>query len=222
MSAQRTTHSILMLWVDRDLNKPFWGYIHPNSNNATNTYGSYHDITPATYFDVARCVSREFKLPVGGKGIIIRKRSTDFKVRRSNVYSTYKNIGSIFCPVLGSIELTRLGWRHMFRKARSSAHKGASLDVIPYIKKVMSQKPTEHAVTDVKYIEKAGYQYRQAEHLLKFNQVKLCKVDKTLKTVTVVSRVLEEIRYPVDWAETAMLSQRVTRKCVLKTIYHKE
>ncbi|MEZ9129963.1 hypothetical protein AB4145_25725 [Vibrio splendidus] len=220
-SAQRTTHSILMLWVDRDQDKSFWAYVHPNSKSSSNSYGAYHDITPATYFDLARCVSRELNLPFGGKGIIIRKRGTDFKVRRRNVQLTYKDISSVFSPVLGKIDLTRLGWRHMFRKARASAHKEASLDSIPYIKKIMAQKPTEHAITDVTYSYHNGYNYRQAEHLLKYSQVRLCNTAARLVLVTVIVRVLEEIRYPQNWRTSAMLSQHVTRKCVLKTIYHK-
>lgn len=222
ISAQRTTHSILMLWIDRDNDKSFWAYIHPNSKCAVNTYGIYHTVTPATYYDLARCVSRELNLPIGGRGVIIRKRSSDFRVRRSNVNNFYKNIGHSFSPVLGDIEFTRLAWRHMFRKERAKSHKEASLDIIPYSKKILSQKPTEHAITDVKEWSNDGYCYRRAEHLLKFEQLRLCTSSNTFKDITAIVRILEEIRYPVDWKTTAMLSQKVTRRCVLKTIYHKD
>lgn len=221
-SAQRTTHSILMVWVDRDLNKPYWAYIHPDSKGTTNGYGAYHNISPATYFDIARCVSNEFKLPKGGKGVIVRKRKTNFQDRRNNVYAVYKAIGATLSPVLGNIEMTRLAWRHMFRKGRSKAHKEASLDIIPYLDKILSQKPSDHAITDVNYYEKSGYKYRQTEHILKFYGTKFCEPDGKDKFVIVVSRILEEVRFPVDWQTTAMLSQKVSRKCVLKTIYHKD
>ncbi|WP_429091404.1 hypothetical protein [Aeromonas veronii] len=221
-SAQRTTHSILMVWVDRDNNKSYWSYIHPNSKSSANIYGSYHEISPATYFDLARCISRQINRPVGGKGVIIRKRTSDFRIRRSNVNNFYKDKKTAFCTVLGEIELTRLGWRHMFRKARASSHKEASLDAIPYIDKILAQNPTEHAITDIKFLEKENYKYRQTEHLLKYSQVELSSVDRGTKIkTTVIIRVLEEIRYPSDWKVTAMLSQKIERRCVLKTIYHK-
>ncbi|MFW1475703.1 hypothetical protein ACEWBL_23425 [Vibrio parahaemolyticus] len=221
VSAQRTTHSILVLWVNRDENLSFWAYIHPNSKYSRNGFGSYHKITPATYFDLARCVSREMNITEGGKGVTIRKRNTDYKLRRRNVYDSYSGVQSVFCPVLGKVEVTRLGWRHMFRKGRAKKFKESSLDCIPYIKKILAQKPTEHAITSIDEWDKNNFSYRKAEHLLKFDKVTISSPEEKNREICVVARILEEIRYPCDWTTSAMMSQCIERRVVLRTIYHK-
>lgn len=221
IKAQRTTHSIFMLWLDRDSDKAFWAYIHPHSNTTTNDYGVHHSLTPATYFDLARCVSRDFNIISDGKGIIIRHRSSNLIGRRKKVLNDYRSFQTVFCPTLGNIEITRLGWRHMFRKGRSLKHKKTSLNTIPYIKKILHHKPSEHAITHIKEWTSKGFCYRRAEHLLKYNSVQLSVRNEEMKTVTVISRIIEEIRYPSNWLSTAMLSQQVERRLVLKTIYYK-
>ena len=219
--AQRTTHSILIIWVDRDLNEVFWAYVHPHSKKTSHNYGIHHRLTPATYFDLARCVSKDLNIKSDGKGITIRKRNSNFKIRRQNVLKNYRSLKKIFCPSLGDIEVTRLAWRHMFRKGRSLNHKITSLDTIPYIKKILEDKPTEHAITAIKEWKHKKFYYRKTEHLLKYSDVKLYKELK-LQNITVLFRIIEEIRYPLNWVQTAMLTQQVERKLVFKTVYYKE
>ena len=45
-SAQRTSHSICLIWLDRESNKTFWAYIHPNSLSGNQEYGKNHIISP--------------------------------------------------------------------------------------------------------------------------------------------------------------------------------
>lgn len=222
VSAQRTTHSIFIIWVDRDTNKIFWAYVHPHSNPISNNYGIHHSLNPATYFDLARCVSRDLNIVSDGKGIIIRQRTSELKIRRKNVLNTYRAFDNVFCPSLGTIEITRLGWRHMFRKGRNIKHKKTSLNAIPYIKKILHHKPTEHAITDVKEWTYNKFDYRKAEHLLKYNSVKSSVGNTDLSEIVIIIRIIEEIRYPSNWINTAMLTQQVERRLVLKTIYYKE
>ena len=85
-------------------------------------------VVSATYFDLARCVSRDLNIVSDGKGIIIRQRTSTLNIRRKNVLRTYRAFDKVFCPSLGTIETTRLGWRHMFRAGRSVKHKKTSLN----------------------------------------------------------------------------------------------
>lgn len=221
-AAKRTSHSICIVWVCRDSNVAFWSYIHPNTKNAIRDYGQYHQITPATLFDLARCMSRNKTNSHGGNGIVIRRREGDLTNRRKLVYSLYKNKHKILSPTLGNIEFTRLGWRHMFRANRSAAYKQTSLDLIPYLDKIIAQVPSIQAITQYNEWESGDYIYRSIEHLFKYTKVK-CSVKgyPKMQQALVIIKTIEEIRYPKNWQANAMLSQCIDRRVVLKSAYYK-
>lgn len=217
-AVKRQAHSIFLIWVDRDTHKSFWAYIHPNSQSDSTDYGLHHTISPATYFDLTRCISRNLNIITGGKGISIRRDYSSLKQKRNNALSKYRSFDLLYCPSLGDIKLTRLGWRHMFRKNRNKHYKESSLDCIPYLDVLLKQKPSEHIVTEVKEWNNNEYDYRYAEHLLKYNQIKLYNGNSR----TIICRIIEEIRYPDNWENIAILTQQVERKLTFKTVYHKD
>ncbi|MBO6701108.1 MAG: hypothetical protein JJ921_02130 [Pseudomonadales bacterium] len=221
-AAKRTSHSVCMVWVDRSTGESFWAYVHPDTKLTPRDYGLHHKITPATVFDLARCMSRNISNMKGGRGIVVRSRTGNVTERRKTVRSTYRSLASVFSPTLGKIELTRLGWRHMLRSGRSQANKKASLELIPYLPKLVAQTPTTNAVTNIKEWKSDDYTYRVTEHLLRYSEVSYSEKNQTgTKNIEVILKVLEEIRYPTDWQNDAMLSQRVERRLVLKSAYHK-
>lgn len=221
-AAKRTSHSICIIWVCRESNEAFWSSIHPNSQVSPRDYSQYHQVSPATLFDLARCMSKNTTNACGGNGVIIRRREGNLTSRRSLVYSIYKNQNQIFSPVLGIIEFTRLGWRHMFRASRSAAYKQTSLDLIPYLERVISQSPTDHAITSYNEWESNDFIYRSTEHLLKYDKVMYSAKQKSERQpTTVIVKAIEEIRYPKNWQANAMLSQCIDRRVVLKSAYYK-
>lgn len=221
-AAKRTSHSICVIWVSRDSNEAFWSYIHPNSQVTPREYSQYHQVSPTTLFDLARCMSKNTTNAYGGSGVIIRQRVGNLTKRRSHVHSVYRAKNKVFSPTLGTIELTRLGWRHMFRANRSAAYKQTSLDLIPYLERVISQSPTDHAITSFNEWESNGFIYRSTEHLLKYDKVMYSAKHKSERQqATVVVKAIEEIRYPKNWQTNAMLSQCIDRRVVLKSAYYK-
>ncbi len=221
-AAKRTSHSVCIVWVCRDSNQAFWAYIHPNSQASPRDYSQYHQVSPATLYDLARCMSKNTTNASGGNGVIIRQRVGNLTNRRKHVSTIYKNQNAIFSPALGTIEITRFGWRHMFRANRSAAYKQTSLDLIPYLERVISQSPTDHAITSYNEWESNGFIYRSTEHLLKYGRVMYSAKQKSERQpTTVVIKAIEEIRYPKNWQSNAMLSQCIDRRVVLKSAYYK-
>lgn len=221
-AAKRTSHSICIIWVCRESNQAFWAYVHPNTQISQRDYSHYHQVTPATLFDLARCMSKNTTNACGGNGIIIRRREGNLTNRRRLVYSAYKDTNKIFSPAIGAIELTRLGWRHMFRANRSATYKQTSLDLIPYLERIVSQSPTDHAITSYSERESNGFVYRITEHLLKYDKAMYSAKQKSERqSTTVIIKAIEEIRYPKNWQANAMLSQCIDRRVVLKSAYYK-
>jgi len=221
-AAIRTNHGVCVAWVNRDANRIYWAYVHPTSTTRPQEYGAYHEVTPAMLYDLARCAGLKRSGNTGGKGIIVRKRSQHFDFIRKRVKSIYRSFGTLFSPALGKVELTRLGWRHMFRAGRRLENKSTSLDIIPYLKRILEQWPSSHAITSHKTFTSKGFTHRICEHLMKFNDIKIQESSTSAPTGAVgYIRVVEEIRYPANWESNVMLSQLVTRRIVLRSAYFK-
>ncbi len=223
-SAIRTSHPICIIWVDRTTNSSFWAYVHPFSTISNQTYGNNHRVEPSMGYDIARCQAKNIPLKQGGKGIIITELIGDLKNKRLVAINKYKELKTNppISPNLGIIEITRIGWRHMFRKTRASDFKSKSLNLIPYLRKILQDKPSEIYVTNSNFSEQNGFTYRNTEYVLKFNDVKLYnKVYTTSEKTTVVTRLVEEIRWPTDWENDSMLRQNVDRRVVLLSAYYK-
>lgn len=220
--ALRTSHGICVVWVDRDFGNIFWAYVNPTASPTAQTYGRHHAITPATLYDLARIMSTRLSGPEGAKGIIIKRRFETVSSQRSRAKAIYRKYEKINSPVLGEVELTSLAWRHMFRRGRRKENKSVSLDIIKYLGELISRFPTTKAITASKYFRKGGYQYRVCEHLLKFNELSVIEEDQApQKDYTAYIKVIEEIRYPIEWESKVMLSQLVSRRLVLKSAYFK-
>ncbi|NVJ61503.1 MAG: hypothetical protein HWE27_13990 [Gammaproteobacteria bacterium] len=221
--AIRTSHSICVVWVDRDSNKLFWAYIHPEVSVRNQQYGVHHEVSPATVFDLARCMSRVNAGTRGAKGLIIRARSSGVTDRRKKVKKAYKSFSTINSPVLGTIYLTRLAWRHMFRSGRREENKASSLNIIPYLNRLLIRSPSDHAITESRRFSSRGFSYQIREHLLKFEGLALSTKDnENEKDLVAYVRLIEEIKYPNNWEEKAMLSQQIERRVVLKSAYYKK
>lgn len=173
-------------------------------------------------YDLARCAAIRRVGITDGRGIIVRKRDTDITTRRKTVKRIYRDIGTLISPAVGEIEITRLGWRHMFRNGRSGKNKASSMDLIPYLGKVLEQLPSSHAITQHHTLEVNDYLYRVCEHLLKFDQIQIQRSrSENPKKVVAFVRLVEEIRYPRNWETNVMLSQLVDRRVVLRSAYWK-
>jgi len=221
-AASRSSHDICVVWIERNERKAFWTYIHPESASRTQKYGLYHEVSPATRYDLARCMSQARSGFQGAKGLHIWRRATAISARRRFVKARYKELEIIKSPVLGEVELSRLGWRHMFRSGRRKDNKATSLDIIPYLNRLLPRWPSTHAITASSTFSAKGYTYQVREHLLKFHGLTVSFPGDTEKREFCAHiRVIEEIRYPQDWESIVMLSQQVSRRVVLKSAYYK-
>lgn len=221
--AHKTSHSICVIWVDRDNRRAFWAYIHPDSTSESQEYGVYHEISPAILFDLARCMSSFRPGPRGAKGLHVRKRDSALSTRRKSVRDFYKEKSKINTPFLGEIELTRLGWRHMFRSGRRESNKSTSLDLIPYLARLLERYPSSYAITDSRKFVSNGNTHQIREHLLKFDKLTVSSRSHSAESDFVAHvRLIEEIRYPNDWWDQVMLTQLVMRRVVLKSAYYKK
>lgn len=221
--AQRTSHSICLIWLDRQSNKTFWAYIHPNSLSGNQDYGKNHTICPATRYDIARCQAKNIPIKSGGAGLIITPNTINLKNKRAKALTYYKNLKlqDIVCPNLGKIEFSSLGWRHMFRKGRTAKRKETSLAAIEYIDKIVCDKPTDIYISKCDFFLQSNYTYRKSEYVLAYDEIQLFD-GKQNSRIKVIIRLVEEIRWPTDWINLGALSQLVDRRLIFLSCYYKD
>jgi hypothetical protein len=221
-SAQRTSHPICLIWVERQTNSTYWAYIHPFSTNESQHYGDNHLVNPATRFDIARCQAKVIPGKSEGSGIIIKELTGTLKIKRAYALKKYKSLKNktIINPNLGIVEFTRVGWRHMFRKQRSSMNKEKSMNLIPYLANLLEHKPSKIYITKNELESERGYEFRTSEYVLTYDKVEFNNAGK-LESTSVIIRLLEEIMWPEDWKENSMLSQLIKRRLVLLSAYYK-
>ena len=220
-AAKRTTHPVCVIWVDRDSGNSYWAYIHPKTESKPQIYSNNHLVMPSMRFDIARCQAQFLPIKQGGAGIILNEKRTDLKTIRKKALTKYKSYqaSGLFIPNLGKIEVTRIGWRHMFRKSRAAKNKAKSLTTIQFLDKIVCDLPTETYISNCKFSKQAEYDYRTSEYVLTYEDVKT--LNKTLEKIKVVVRIIEVIRWPKDWRENSTLTQFVERRNVLLSCYYK-
>lgn len=220
--ARRTNHPVCILWIDRDADCGFWAYVHPHSTATGQKYGDHHRIGPAMVYDLARSISQASGNRRGGRGVIVPETVSDLKAGRSEALASYRSQKVVRSPVLGDIEFTMHGWRHMFRKSRSASNKQASLRLIPRLPAILKHRPSTMALLGLRVERERQLEIRTAEYLLKFGDVRRRSALGVDATTTAYVRVIEEICYPQHWDRSAMLSQQIKRRVILKSAYYKD
>lgn len=222
-SIKKTANNICLVWLDQKSHKCYWAYIHPNTSVNVTTYGRNHLVSPAFRFEIARCIARTFSGNYkGGKGIIIKNELPDGTISevRKKLKSIYRSTKVIKNPLLGEINITSLGWKHLFRSSRKKEYKTESYKLIPYIKSILKQYPSNHWISNFSKYERNGYEFLCYEYILKYSEI---KVKKSIVDYEVNFKILEEVGYPKNWETTSQLSQKIMRKvtflsCSLKIV----
>ncbi len=220
-AAKRTTHPVCVIWIDRDSGNSYWAYVHPKSESKPQNYGNNHLVTPTMRYDIARCQAHFLPIKKGGAGIILSEKNTDLATIRKKALTKYKSyqLSGLLIPNLGKIEVTRVGWRHMFRKTRALKNKAKSLTTIRFLDKIVCDIPSETYISSCEFTEQAEYNYRTSEYVLTYENVKI--QNTTLEKVKVVVRVIEVVRWPKDWNKNSTLKQFVERRNILLSCYYK-
>ena len=168
-------------------------------------------------YDLPRVIGKQTSNISGGRGVTIGTLASNLKDNRKEAKKIYRDLAAnkIISPVLGEIEFSRLGWRHMFRITRSEKHKERSLQTIFHINDILKQVPSSHRIADFNQIEEDNYIYRQITHILTYSKVMLHGKGK----IKVNVKLKEETSYPKDWNNDAFLFQKIERRVVFINSY---
>lgn len=214
---KRSLNNICLIWLDQNSGNSYWAYIHPNSQSKATRYGKNHILTPCIRYEIARNISRNHSfINQGGRGITLELARTQAPIHdyRKEIKNTYSGFGKVESPLLGEIEFSSLGWKHMFRMTRPQSFKSQSLYIIPYLKQLLRQLPTDHWINRIDTYNRKDFKFYQYEFVLSFDKL---KSNNSTGNCKVIVKVIEEIGYPINWKNEPLLSQKVLRRVVFKS-----
>lgn len=224
-------HHTLICWTNVDDDIPYWFIIKANAQYFKTEYPEHHKISPASRFDIIRILTSS-TLKDGGKGLIFSRRNSryeydldSFKNLRNDAKKIYKSINSenIINPLLGKIEFTRLGWRHVTRESRLDDYKVASYEIIKILNKIISKTPTKHYIIESQIKEDENLTFRENEYILIYENVRCYDRENEKQIITnVYIKLLEVIGFENNWMNKANTSAIVKRRVIFKSIYYKE
>jgi hypothetical protein len=217
-------HNTLVCWSLADLDTPYWFIIKSNAKYFRTNYNENHKLTPISRLDISRILI-SYNNTNGGKGLTFSVRNNSFLEKRKEAKQIYNNLKTkiIKCPLLGQIEFSRLGWRHITRKDRHNSFKINSFDIMPILEKVLERTPSKHFCNKTDFWSDNLNEYRACEYILTYNDVQcLNKIDGSISATNIYVKILEYTSYRKNWRQVANFSTFINRRVILKSVYYKE
>lgn len=215
--AKKSLNNILLIWFDHKTKENYWSYIHQNTDPKIIELGRNHILSPATRFEVARCISKNITHnKFNSRGIILNFKNDNLdisKFRKDNKL-LFKKHKEVINPLYGKILFTNYGWKHMFRKTRLKKYKLDSLIVIPYLKQLLRFQPDRHWINNFDIQNHKQFKIYSYEHVLRYENIKNNLNDEKFE---IVIKLIEEVGFPNHWKEENLLSQKVKRKVIFKS-----
>jgi hypothetical protein len=138
----------------------------------------------------------------------------------SDAKKAYKELRSMKPrnTLIGGIRVTRLGWRHVTRRSKSTARRELSLRIVPYLKNFLDKQPERYACNYCG-IQVAGEWATETRFLLCWYR-KALNIDG--KSYTLLIRIKEEIRYPVKWRNWPLSKDKIRQEASLASWWCKQ
>jgi hypothetical protein len=113
--------------------------------------------------------------------------------------------------LIGDIRVTRLGWRHVTRRSKTTARRELSLRVVPYLRNFLIKRPDRYACNYCG-IQVVGKWATESRFLLCWYRRAL-RIDE--ESYTLLIRIKEEIRYPARWKDGPLSKDKVYQTATL-------
>ncbi|TDW52528.1 hypothetical protein EV144_1011219 [Flavobacterium sp. 270] len=215
---KESLNNICLIWYDHVTKENYWAYIHYNTISKKAELGKNHILTPATKFEIARCINKNIAFnKFNSRGLILNFKNNllnNISEYRKYTKQLYRKNKKVLNPLFGNIEFTNYGWKHMFRKSRLKNYKKDSLTIIPYLKQLLLLQPDRHWIISFKKHKHKENFIHFYEHILRYENIKNNLNDDKYE---IVIKLIEEIAYPIEWKKENVLSQKISRKVVFKS-----
>lgn len=174
-------------------------------------------ITPSIRYDLSRlCFYSNWTQSFSMQTV---KILTAPKIMR-NAKSSYKELKKkeIFNPIVGNLAVTRMAWRHVTRRSKTTKRRLMSLRVVPYLKNILDKAPDRFLClpSDTEVMGKKTIDIR---YILCWYRAAL-NIDN--KRYSILLRIKEEITYPTNWRNQPLSTSEIKQVATLVSWWCKE
>ncbi|MDF2445969.1 MAG: hypothetical protein K0S46_1205 [Moraxellaceae bacterium] len=121
-------------------------------------------------------------------------------------------------PLVGPLHVTRLAWRHITRRSKSSTRRTMSLRIVPYLKAFLASPPDRYACNFVG-IKESGAMTIETRYLMCWYRQALTVNGESHSLLV---RIREEITYPTNWSSRPLSANAIKQVATLASWWCKK
>jgi hypothetical protein len=121
-------------------------------------------------------------------------------------------------PLVGTLNVTRFGWRHVTRRSKVESKRQGSLRIVPYLKRYFNSPPDRYVIGDLK-AKVVGSRTQITRYILFWYRNAL-RIDGD--RYALLLRIREDISYPTKWERYPLGLSDVNQKATLASWWCKK
>jgi len=209
----------LIVWVPpAPLDRLYWHATDPRRPiKATTKISRTQYVRPSIRYDLTRLIEY-----AGWNTSISRQTvgvlpTAGLMSKAKAAYTTLRATSWVH-PLVGTLKVSRLAWRHVTKNSRGATDRVLRLRAVPYLKNFLAKHP-ERYVCNPGTIEVFGSETRETRYILCWYRGALV-IDG--QPHSLLLRIKEEIKYPTDWASRTLATRDITQSATLASWWCKK
>ena len=174
-------------------------------------------VRPSIRYDLSRLATYAGYTTASARQTVREVDSFAAMIRAKEAYKALKKITWIH-PLVGPLRVTRLAWRHITKRSRTTKRRILRLQIAPYLKAFLTRAPDRY-VCDLSSVRLIGRRTVEIRYLL-------CWYRSALEikgvTYTLLTRIREQISYPTKWQHLPLSERDISQNATLESWWCKE
>ena len=168
-----------------------------------------YDLTRlSTYSAWTRSFSRQTMAEIDAAAVIARARQAYAALKETAWHH----------PLVGPLAVTRLAWRHVTRRSKTTVRRVQALRVVPYLKAFLSEAPDRY-VCNQAAVSVCGCETREVRHILCWYRGAL---SINGDSYSLLLRIREEVSYPTKWQSRPLSTADIRQTATLASWWCKK
>lgn len=218
---QRSTSPVALVWIPdpSSSNTAYWKLIRPTSSRTHLYISKRSTITPTMRYDLNILLSNQgqrqgFKYPLPLLDVPL---NTGIRTRAKTYYREKLQGRKVQHEVLGSVEFTWAGWRHVTHQRRVPAHIQGSLALLPLVPTLITHGSRVVGLRRLRPNIRGSMYSDQRLVACEYKNIPL----QGRSPARIIIVLKETISYPLNWTARTFTPEDVQRRVTFVCVYEK-
>ncbi len=202
----------LVIWVPPPpMDRIYWYVSNPRTGKTSTRIPRTQYVRPSLRYDLTRLYEYSSWTHKYAKHTVGKTPSDNVLLTRAK--QAYKDLkaNSWMNPLVGSLTVSRLAWRHITRRSKSASRRTLSLRAVPHLKAFLNIPPDRYEC-HFEGIKEIGTSTIETRYLICWYRQALT-IDG--ESHSLMLRIREEIRYPTKWLARPLAEAEVEQIATL-------